>query len=306
MNVLTVTLGSLVDQALEDLRNYDELGRLVVRNEALDLVATTCTFVDASNLNVADVVEFGTELVRVIAKTADVTPLFTIARGVYGTTPQTHPASQVGTQRPKWNRKKVASAIVRSFPRIEARGVCVRKTVVASPVLEIVPAGVTATRYTLQVPAEARGVVRVRDGLYEADGWEFLDDRNTVDYPTGKIVRLGRCVKDVPHEIVYLAPFRWSTYPVAPGEAATIVVPEGAEALPVDWAVPFLLSNREISRSEIDRVTKWQEGEPQRGGISAGMVRARWQQFYAAIDEVLRLDPKPARRPVVRRPRAWR
>lgn len=299
MNTVTVTLGGLIDRTLEEVQSAAELGRTAVRVEALGPTDTTCTFVDGSYVNRSDILEFDSELVLVTDKTADPTPVFTLSRGYYGTTAAAHNSNQVGTLNPQWNRKRVAGAVRRAFPRLEAYGVVVVET---EKVVAIDEVGGNGFRTVLPVPENCRTVLSVRDSLVELERWEFLDDMPTVDYPTGKVIRLPwRARLADEFAVTYRIPYRWSTHPSEPDEDSTIVVPEGAEDLPASYAAAWLVGAREVSRSEIDRVGEWQGGEPMRGGVSGGVLRAMWQRFYQSLDEVRRLDPPQQRRPYIRR-----
>jgi hypothetical protein len=294
-NTVTVTMSTLIDRALEELQGPAELGKRVVLSTTMT-TSTTSILLSDSNLGVGDVVELGSELVMVTNIAS--APTYTVARGYYGTTAATHAINDVGSVNPQWNRKRVAGAVRRAFPRLEALGVPLIKTTTAFPVETLD----NANRWVLEIPAETRDVWNVRVDLTEVTHWEFVED--VTGYSTGKVVRLPVWVdEDAQHTVVYRAPYRWSTYPSDPVEASTIVVPEGAEDLPAAYAVAWLVAAREISRSEIDRAQEWATGEPQRGGVSAAVERARWQSFYRQLDEVRRMDPPLPRRPYVRRRR---
>lgn len=297
MNVVTVSLGQLVDGALAEVQAPHEIGRALVRSAALNASETTFTLSDPLNVNPADVLEFASELMLVVGKTSDPSPVFTVSRGYAQTTATTHPGTQTGTVNPQFNRKRVAAAIVQSFPCMEANGlVLIRNTTV-------VAVADSTNRIYLPMPSETRDVWSVRKGLVDASRWEFIDNLPSVaPYTTGRVVRMARNVTVGDSFFVqYRTPYRWSTFPAAPDEAATIDVLEGAESVPIAYALAWLVSKREISRSEIDRSQEWQAGEPLRGGVSTGQVRALWQEFYRKLDEARRLDPPSPRRPYLRR-----
>jgi hypothetical protein len=162
----------------------------------------------------------------------------------------------------------------------------------------------------VSVPENVREVLRISvvesstGRIGELHNWNLFQDLPTALYPTGKIVRLPASVKNSDSlHVVYRVPYRWSSYPAAPTEAATVSVPEGAEDLPALYASAWLVSAREISRGEIDRAEEWNRSEPQRGGVSLSLSRALWQNFYRALDEARRLNLPPLHRPYVKRPK---
>ena len=302
-NTVTVTMSTLIDRALEELQGPAELGKRVVRTASLGVSDTTFTLSDSTPA-ISDILEFGSELMLISGKSSDATPVFTVSRGYYQTAAAAHDANEVGYVNPQWNRKRVLGAVRRAFPRLEALGVPLIKTTTLVPTAT----ADDADKFVLRVPAETRDVWEVRVDLADigAEHWQFVEDIDTADYSTGKVVRLPIWADvDDTYTVVYRAPYRWSSYPADPEESSTIVVPEGADDLPAAYAVAWLVSAREISRSEIDRAQEWQASEPQRGGISAGVERMRWQAFYRALDEVRRMDPPLPRRPYVRRRRGW-
>jgi hypothetical protein len=247
---------------------------------------------------VSDVLEFAAELMLVTVAAA---PTYTVSRGYYGTTAVSHAATQTGFRNPQWNRQRVAGAVRRAFPRLEALGVPLIKSTTCYPETTVE----SDFNLYIDVPEEVREVLAVRDDLSEIDHWQFVEDLPTSSgYHTGKVVRLPRWVTDDDDfYVTYRAPYRWSTHPAAPVEASTIDIPEGAEDLPSAYAAAWLCSAREISRQEIDRSTEWNQTEPTRGGVSAGLVRAKWQEFYRMLDEVRRIDPPPPTRHYMRKSR---
>jgi hypothetical protein len=304
--LLTLTLGQLVDRTIFDLVDPGGQGRRVVMGStALSTTgATELTLADATGVNPTDVIEFGSELVLVTAKSDLATPVFTVSRGYYNTTAATYAAGQVGHVNPTYPRRKIAEAIRRSFGRLEALGVPLIKSVtVSTEDLDDV------AQYFVEAPADCREVLDViwqaSDGrFWHLDGWEFFDYLPTARSSTGKAINLGRYLsEDDEVEIIYRAPYRWSTYPSDPTEASTVTIPEGAEDLPALYAAAWLASSREISRSEIDRSDEWQKAAMAERGMSGALVRAKWQEFYRALDEARRLNPTPQNIVYRRRPR---
>jgi hypothetical protein len=299
VNTVSVTLGTLIDRVALELTTPQEQGSTVQLPDALAAATTSVTL--TGDASITDVIEFGPELVLVTNKSADVDPIYTLARGYFQTTAQAHAALATGEVNPQWPRVKIGEAVKRSFARLESLGV----QLTISEVMYPAPAWPeTSTRQVLEVPAHTRSVVSVWQGLYEVGGWEYVPDLPTSEYSTGKIVRLPRrAAEDDEFYVRYRVPFRWSSWPSAPSESSTVEMPEGTEDLPASYAVAWLTSSREISRSEIDRAEEWNRTEPTRNGISQAHVRARWQEFYRALDEARRLEPVAPRRSFRRRMR---
>jgi hypothetical protein len=299
MSTVTLTLGQLVDRTMFELAGPGELGRRVVLAD--DGLATTVdtqlTLTDAGGVNISDLIELGSELVLVTAKTSDAVPVFTVARAYYQTTPATYSAGTIGYVNPPHPRKRVAEGLRRSLSRLEALGVPLIKTFTDSR---------TPGYQFIEVPADVRTVEDVlywgSDGrLWPLKAWEFFDNLPTAKFPTGKHLNLGSIVQDADEiEVVYRAPYRWSNHPADPVEADTIELPEGAEELPVLYASAWVLSAREVSRSELDRSEEWGRVEQEYRGQSGAMLRAKWQEFYRALDDVRKLVRTPNR--VVYRP----
>lgn len=299
MNLTTVTLGQLVDRALEGMQAPPEVGRVVVRTAPLGVGDGAFTLLDATIVSATDIIEFADELMFVATKSDDsATASLTVIRGHYGTTARTHPANQVGTLNPAWSRKRVASVVLESFTHIERGGV---QIVLTEPM--VVPFVDPYDHFTtlLPVPAWARRVYNVRAGINEVAQWDDVSDLPEGDYPDTRVIRLPRHLRsfDGPFSIVYQMPFRWSSDPVT--EASTMQIPEGAEFLPSLYAVFRLTSDRENSRAQVDRSEEWTGG----GQPDSGLVRQKEREFYAALDAakgaIAASEPR-RRRPHVSRP----
>lgn len=302
MGTLSLTLDTLIARAQVDLVDPGGQGkRVVMGSTALTTTgATTFTLSDATGVNVTDVIEWDSELVLITAKTDDATPVFTCSRGYYNTTAATYAAGQVGHVNPTYPKRKIAEAIRRSFPRLEAMGVPLIKSTTVNRVED----------YSyVEAPSDCRELLQVlyfgTDGrTIELGGWEFFDNLPTGTFSTGKTVNLGNYVADDDDLIlVYRAPYRWSTHPSDPSGSSTIDVPEGAEDLPALYAAAWLVSSREIERSQIDRAEEWNQSAMQDRGQSGALVRAKWQEFYRALDEARRLNKQPQPILFKRRPR---
>lgn len=305
MNVVSRSLGQMIDQVYFDLHTPADMPLATTASVALNATDVTLTVANAAPINAQDILEIDSELVLVTAKSADATPVITISRGYYGSTAAAHSSGARVVVNPRHPRVRIGEAIKRSFPRLESMRVPLYTTVTVNRA--------PGLRY-LTVPADARDVVSLKylepttGTLVPLDAWTFWDDLPTTVSATGKAVRLASYISDDDDIMVtYQGPYRWSTHPSAPTEASTISIPEGAEDLPVLYATAWLVSRREIGRTELDRAEEWAAGEPSRGGVSAGTVRAVWQEFYRALDEARRLQPSfMPRRPYVPTPRITR
>jgi len=291
MLTTSVTLGSLVSRALLDLQDPATVPLSTTLTGTLAINGTTCSLTDASSVFVSDVLEIGSELLLVTAKTSDAVPVLTVARGYYGSTAVQHTTSEVVYVRPKYPRIRIAEAIKRSFSRLEALGL---------PLVTSATFRRSTGAKAVVMPATTRDVLRVGyfagDGRYwDLDAWEFFDDVPTSKISTGKLLRIPRYVSDTDDlEITYRIPYRWSSYPNAPGETDTITMIEGTDELPAVYAAAWILSRREMKRTEIESAEEWNQGEASRSGVSGATVRQQWQEFYRMLDEARRLTPAPA------------
>lgn len=305
MNTLSLTLGDLIDRTLFELVSPETLSFSSPTTGALSAVDTTLSLVDGSRVAASDILEIDAELMLVTDVTADAVPVITVSRGYYNSVAATHASGAVASMNPRHPRVRIAEAIRRSFARLEAMGL----PLVETSTINREP----GLRYA-ELPASTRDVIRVGyiDPTYGTwiplDSWTFQDDVPTTVVSSGKLLRLPRYLADTDDLVVTVkVPYRWSTHPAAPSEASTITMIEGTEDLPMLYATSWLVSRREIGRTEIDRAEEWNQGEPSRGGVSAGTVRAMWQEFYRALDEARRLIPAmPYHRPFIPMPRITR
>ncbi len=297
MNLVSLQMSTLIDRTLEEVQAPAEVGRTVVLVTALAAADTQSALTGTAA--VTNVIEFGSELLLVTAKTADVIPIYTFRRGYYGTTAAAQTVGAVGYLDPQFPRYRVMQAVRRAFDALEAMGVPLIKSEMLTPAASPFTGD---TQLTLDPGEAVREVLDVRLNQYSVANWEFIDNVPVAEAPSGNLIRLrwGADSADT-FSVTYRVPYRWSSTPVT--EASTIEVPEGAEFLPSAYAAAWLCNAREVSRHDLDRVSEWTEGEPTRAGVSARMVQAQWQAFYRRLDEARRLNPIPKRRPYVRRAR---
>lgn len=302
MNVVEVTLGDLIDRTLLRVQAVPDRGAASTLVGAL--LAADTSFTLSSNeisLAVSDVVEVDGELMLITAVSADAVPEFTVARGYNFTTAAAHDAGDVVQFNPSYPRVRIADAIRSSFTRFEALGL----PLVLARVFYPSESWSDSYRQVIEMPAETREVYAVRRDLYEVERAFFIDDLPTSDYPTGKVIRLprGQAFDEDGVRVTFRVPYRWDSWPDTPDETAIMQMPEGAEDLPVIYSIALMMSNREVSRLEVDRAEEWARTEPSRGGSTNAAVNRWWQEFYRALDEARRLNPPSPRRPYVKRMR---
>lgn len=305
MITVSVELGDLVDRALAGLQAPNELGRRTILQDALTTSTTVFNVDDATLFQVTNLLEFGTELMFVTAKSSNLAAAdVTVVRGYAGTTAAAHSLNDVGAINPPWPRKRVADQIEAAFPYMEGNRL---PLLITSP--EIAPERdpTDDNVWLIDVPATARHAYLVRVGLKEVNGWTFIDNLPTSSYTTGKVVRLPTYAKSYYPEInpenlsftvVYRAAYTWSADP--PTESSTIDIAEGAREVPVKYAIWQLVEARERGRQQVDRSTEFREGL----GFDTGPqhVRLARESFFSTLDVARRVEFPPRSRPFVSYP----
>ncbi len=292
MNLVTVTLATIVDRALQEARSHYEVGRPCLRSVSLDATANTFTLNVAAA--VGDILEFAAELMLVTAKNTDPNPIYTVARGWNGSTAVAHSANETGFINPSFTRKGASEGAQRSLSAIEAGNLPILRTARYTPTVDpndaLLP---TPTgQLVVELAADTSDVWYVRNGIEDIPRARFRDNLPVTVYTTGRCLFLPlgwQATWNV--DVTRLTPYRWSTYPAAPTEAATLEIPEGAEFLPSCYATAWLLTGREVSRSEIDRTEEYSRTIGLRDGVTRAVVREAWSTFYRKMDEARRLNP---------------
>lgn len=294
-NLLTVSLATLVDRALRDVRNQHEVGKPTALSAAINSTETQLTL--TAEANETDTLEFGSELMLVTVKSSDPTPVYTVIRGYFDSTAASHASGAAGLINPTFTRRAATDGVMRSLSAIDStRGLRLLKTEEYTPVPD--PFDVNSSRFVIEVPSETRDVWYVRLGLDEVPRWRFYDNVATATYSTGKVVR-SPCDDSAALSVTREVPLRWSSHPADPAESDTVELYEGAEWLPSCYATAYLLAGREYSRTDLDRSEEFGRTEPVRDGVSRSIVRDAWQTFYRKLDEARRLDTPMPTRPFV-------
>jgi hypothetical protein len=291
-------MGDLVDLTLDGLQAPPEAGRPTLRAAALDASETTFTVDDATLVSVTDMIEFGSELMFVTAKSDDLsTATLTVNRGADRSVATTHGVNDVGVLNPGWYRHRIAKQIKQAFTYLEGQGV---PLVITSDSMTADVDPMDSTVMQIEMPAETRQVYYVKLGLNELFNWVYVDDLPTDTYATGRAIRMPQSlgITDETFSVTYRIPYRWSDDP--PDEDSTIQMIEGTTDVPVSYAVWKLVSGREVSRNQIDRSEEWQN--VQGASTGASLIRVKQGEFFAALDAARRVDPPPRRRLKPRRP----
>lgn len=304
MNTVTVTLGELVDRALMGLQAPNELGRRTILADTLTTSTATFNVTDATLFQATNILEFGSELMFVTAKSSDSAAAdVTVVRGYAGTTAAAHTTGDVGAISPPWPRKRVADQIVAAFSYMEGNRLpLIVTTNELAPDRDLVD----NETWIIDVPAAARHVYLVRSGLRDVNGWTYIDNLPAT-YSTGKVVRLPAyspayypdcSPENQVFSVVYRAAYTWSADP--PVEASTIEIIDGTLEVPVKYAIWQLVEARERGRQQVDRSTEFREGL----GFDTGPqhVRLARESFFSCLDIGRRLDPPPRSRPFVSYP----
>jgi hypothetical protein len=305
----SVTLEALVDRVLAGMQSPQELGRRISLSDTLTTSTATFNVSDATLFQVTELLEFGSELMFVTAKSSDLAAAdVTVVRGYAGTVATAHTSGDVGAINPPWPRKVVADQLVAAFPYMEGNRL---PLIVTSAELTPEQDPFDDNIWLVDIPAAARHVYLVRIGLKDVNGWTYIDNlptTGTYAYTTGKVVRLPAYSRsyypemtpsaDMVVTVVYRAAYTWSDDP--PDESSTIDIGEGTLEVPVKYAIWQLTEARERGRQQVDRSTELREGL----GFDTGPqhVRLARETFFSALDVARRLEPPPRTRPFVSYP----
>lgn len=300
-----LTMSEVIDEALDRLYVVTKRPRRVKLGAnalSADPNDRTFTLEEGSDLvGNTTVLEFGSELVLVTNKSDDSTPVYTCDRGYEGTTVAAHNTADDGLVNPIYPRREVQRFIER----------CVQ-----GPLNRWLPA-VSAEIYRrgsedqyIALPENTVRVLQVRHQIIQTGavvpvgGWSFHQHLPVPPYATSKALQVPPYVMDDDELIIdRQVPYAWSQE--VPTEDSTIEVPYGAEELLALYAVARMVSGREVSRLELDRVEQWNKEEAIRQGVNVRMVRELWADFYRGVEDARVNHIVPKHRPFVKMPKGY-
>ena len=314
MSTTSLTLGDLTDEALDHVYRAVERPRPVtVGSNSLTSSSgdTTLTLASGSDdVHETAILEFGSELVLVTAKSEDATPVFTVSRGYLGTTVAEHVAAEVGLLNPSWPRYTVARAIRQGLAPLATW----------LPRMDSAVYNRSETEAWVALPANTIDVTKVsltqRPGWVDSNfydwqevpGWQFEAHVPAAVESTGKLVRVPHWLSDADDLIVVRqVPYEWldseGVVTSSPDESATVAVPATATDIPALYAACRLLAGREMSRVEIETISEAHYEGSFRSGANVRLIQAMWQDFYRRVDEARRNLRIPKTRPYRPMPR---
>lgn len=286
----TITVGDLVARTLDVLHRHNE------RPEPRAVSVTNPTTLTMSNaLGVANgtLLETGYELLR----TSNVAGTTLTVERRYGGTPSAGDAFTSVAKDPLWPRHQVLRAVSDALSNMHGQ----------IPLLKSTEATVAEDLHYVDLSAVADLWVPKRVGFFTSNGawvdlpqWEFVDNvASSVAPGVTRFITLpvGLLAGDKV-VVTYRARYAAVAY-ATPNEAATVTVPLGGRDLPALAAAGRLLSNREVSRVEVDRVEEWTQAAAIQGGWTLRAVNQLWQEYYRRVDEVARSvqETAPKHRP---------
>lgn len=133
-----------------------------------------------------------------------------------------------------------------------------------------------------------------------------------ITFPTGKAVwippRLAIVGVNAPTSVVdifitYERQYQWT--PAGGGtttntpvlETDTCQLPIGAQDCPSLYAAAYVVTGRELSRLQVDRMEQWQQEASLKAGVSIRIVQQWWKQFYDTLEEARDIKPRRLNRP---------
>lgn len=297
----TLVLGDVIEEAMALLyRPVERPMQCAVGSDALTSSSadTTCTLSgDYSSVRVSTVIESGQELILVTARSADATPIFTVARGYAGTPVSAHTTGTVVLVGPLWARYEVRRSILRCFNGPLSAYL---------PNLTSTTLTTATNSYFVSMPAATVDVVRVAVSSVlsgsvshwdEISQWDFIEDVPTAVVSTGKMLTFpyGFPTGQSLH-VTYQTTYAWSGGTSDPAEAETVPIPAAGADLPALYAAAYQVFAREISRLELDRISEWNSEAAVRQGVNLRMAQTLWTEFYRRLDEARKVQNVPRHR----------
>lgn len=297
----TITVGDLVGRTLDILHRHTERPQT---RAVSGVTSTQLTMADTLGLATGTLLEATYELLRVSSVSGTTVNL----ERAYGGTPSAGNAFTSVAKDPLWARHSVVRAISDHLAGLYAQ----------VPLVKNAEVTVAEGRQFIDLTALPDFWTPIRVGFFSATtgafidlpGWEFVDDIAAAAFPgvTRLLTLPGGLVTGEKVTVTYRALYTGVSY-TTPNDAATVTVPLGARDLPALGAAARLLSNREVSRAEIDRVEEWTQEAAIRGGWTLRAVNQLWQEYYRRVDEVSRAvkETLPKHRPYRKmRGQTWR
>lgn len=295
-----VSLGALIDETLDGLyRASERPRRLVVGSDAVDDINDTQFTLSAGHAAVTDMVEGGAELMLVVGKTQDATPVYTVARGYLGTDRETHPTGKALLLNPPYPRATVKRWVLRAINGL----MNTELPYIETSSHQTIPVG-----GLIELPEDTIEVLAVRhygvlDGrVADVGGWQFEDGLPASILASGKGLRVHSGV--TPDDEVLVTVRRPYSFQ-GEGEEATVQLPVAAQDIPVLWATAYGQSRREVSRAELDKIEEWNQEQAIRAGVNLRMIRDMWGEVYRRVDEAKRVHRLPKHRPYRKMPKRW-
>jgi len=295
----TVSQGTLIEDTLEMLyRDSERPFQVTVGSNALDTASDTqLTVSDATRVQVTDILELGSELCLITAKSSDATPVLTVARGYAGTTASSgHTTGTTSLINPPWSRNSVKSYLARCFnsalnafiPSLTSQSMSR-----ATDLQYIVMPSNTMRVYSV------RHIIGQTGRIIDINGWQFEEDMPTTDVSSGKALRLPTSVENEDSVIVvFQTPYEFTSEE----ETGTVNLPLGSEDIPALWAAAYATTRREVNRMEVDKIEEWNQDAAMRQGVNLRWARELWGEVYRRIDEAKSLQYVPKYRPYRKMP----
>ena len=301
----TLTLSSLIDEALAYLYRAQERPRPCPLNSDINSSATTLQVADGeAQIHITTVLEFDSELMLVTDVDRSTSPdTFTVSRGYADTTPAAHTsASGTGHINPLFPRREIDRKIREFFLGPANTWLPKLETTKAAPSSD--------AAHFISMPADCIEVLEVRHystvtgKIVHIGNWKLEENLTTADFATGKALSVSAAIRsDDDLMITYKVPHEWSG---SGDEDDTITLTFGMGDIPVLYAAATMITGRELTRLELDHIEEWNQAEAVRQGVPVRYIQQLWQQFYRRIDEARRLQYVPKHRPYRKMPRSLR
>ena len=290
----TVTLGTLIDDTLEMLyRTSERPFQITVGSNALDDAADTgLTVDDATRVQMTDVLEFGSELCLITAKSSDATPVLTVARGYAGTAASGgQPTSTVALINPPWPRNSISSYISRCLNSLMNAHL---PSLVTESMTRVTNLQYITMPETCMRVYSMRHLISQTGRIMDVGGWQFETDLPTGIVSTGKALRVPTSVENNDTMlVVYQVPYTFT----GGTEDDTVALPLGSEDIPALWAAAYATTRREVSRNDVSKIEEWNQEAAQRQGVNLRWARELWGEVYRRVDEAKKMQNIPKYRP---------